>query len=41
MVQKDDIDYGTISLIAILLAHVSIEPQPKPFLIKNGVKIIL
>lgn len=36
-----DIDFGVVSLLNILAVYAEAEAQTKPFLIKDGVKIIL
>lgn len=41
MVRNEDNQTDLLQLTSILLAHINGEPQPKPYLIKDGVKIIL
>lgn len=41
MVRDENIDTGLISLVSVLLAYINAEPQPKPYLMKKGIKIIL
>ncbi len=41
MVLNENSDLHLISLVGILLDYVDVEPQPKPYLVKDGVTIIL
>jgi hypothetical protein len=36
-----DIDLSLVSLLALLAAYAEVQTQAKPFLIKDGIKIIL
>ncbi|MGD8373540.1 MAG: hypothetical protein PVI21_01635 [Candidatus Woesebacteria bacterium] len=41
MVRNEDTETDLLQLASILLVHIEDEPQPRPYLIKDGVKIIL
>lgn len=41
MVRDEDTETDLLHLASILLAHIEDEPQSDPYLIKDGVRIIL